>query len=242
MRKRVLEIFGLILIVNFVSLMFLSINISAKEKEEFIICIDPGHQEKGDNRLEQIAPWSSAMKPRVSSGTTGVGTKNKEYHINLEVGMILKNVLEKEGYKVIMTREKNEVSLSNRDRADICNKSKADINIKLHCDGSNNRGKRGASVLIPSSKTKPLESIYVESKKYGEVLCEALKRDGIHVNGVFEREDMTGFNWSQRPVVILEMGFMSNWEDDKLLGDKLYQQKIVDSIVKSIESYRVSSN
>ncbi|HHD2751680.1 TPA: N-acetylmuramoyl-L-alanine amidase [Clostridium perfringens] len=213
--------------------------IKAKEKSEFTICIDAGHQEKGDSKLEPIAPWSSNKKPRVSSGTAGVGTKNREYEINLEVAMILKELLNKEGYNVVMTREKNEVSLSNRERAEISNNSKADISIKLHCDGSNNSGKRGASILIPSSETKQLSSIYGESKRYGDVLCETLKENGIKVNGVFERKDMTGFNWSQRPVVILEMGFMSNWEDDRLLGDKLYQQKIADLIVKSLEKYRV---
>lgn len=213
--------------------------IKAKEKSEVTICIDAGHQEKGDSKLEPIAPWSSNKKPRVSSGTAGVGTKNREYEINLEVAMILKELLNKEGYNVVMTREKNEVSLSNRERAEISNNSKADISIKLHCDGSNNSGKRGASILIPPSETKQLSSIYGESKRYGDVLCETLKENGIKVNGVFERKDMTGFNWSQRPVVILEMGFMSNWEDDRLLGDKLYQQKIADLIVKSLEKYRV---
>lgn len=214
--------------------------IKAKEKSEVTICIDAGHQEKGDSKLEPIAPWSSNKKPRVSSGTAGVGTKNREYEVNLEVAMILKELLNKEGYNVVMTREKNEVSLSNRERADIANKSMADISIKIHCDGSNNSGKRGASILIPSSETKQLASIYGESKRYGEVLCETLKENGIKVNGVFERKDMTGFNWSQRPVIILEMGFMSNWEDDRLLGDKLYQQKIADLIVKSLEKYRVN--
>ena len=214
--------------------------IKAKEKSEVTICIDAGHQEKGDSKLEPIAPWSSNKKPRVSSGTAGVGTKNREYEVNLEVAMILKELLNKEGYNVVMTREKNEVSLSNRERADIANKSMVDISIKIHCDGSNNSGKRGASILIPSSETKQLASIYGESKRYGEVLCETLKENGIKVNGVFERKDMTGFNWSQRPVIILEMGFMSNWEDDRLLGDKLYQQKIADLIVKSLEKYRVT--
>ncbi|MDZ4992869.1 N-acetylmuramoyl-L-alanine amidase [Clostridium perfringens] len=214
--------------------------IKAKEKSDVTICIDAGHQEKGDSKLEPIAPWSSNKKPKVSSGTAGVGTKNREYEINLEVAMILKELLNKEGYNVVMTREKNEVSLSNRERAEISNNSKADISIKLHCDGSNNSGKRGASILIPSSETKQLSSIYGESKRYGDVLCETLKENGIKVNGVFERKDMTGFNWSQRPVVILEMGFMSNWEDDRLLGDKLYQQKIADLIVKSLEKYRIN--
>ena len=138
-----------------------------------------------------------------------------------------------------MTSEKNQVTLSNRERAEIGNASKADISIKLHCDGSNNSGKRGASILIPSSETKELKGIYEESKKYGEILSETLKQGGVKVNGVFERKDMTGFNWSQRPVIILEMGFMSNWEDDALLGDKLYQQKIADLIVKSLEKYRL---
>ncbi|ABG86319.1 N-acetylmuramoyl-L-alanine amidase [Clostridium perfringens] len=239
MKKRFIFLLGIFLLVNSLSITLLEEKVLGKEKEEVTICIDAGHQEKGDRKLEPIAPWSNEKKPRVSSGTAGVGTKNKEYEINLEVAMILKELLNREGYKVVMTREKNQVTLSNRERAEIGNASKADISIKLHCDGSNNSGKRGASILIPSSETKELKGIYEESKKYGEILSETLKDGGVKVNGVFERKDMTGFNWSQRPVIILEMGFMSNWEDDALLGDKLYQQKIADLIVKSLEKYRV---
>ncbi|EGT3615012.1 N-acetylmuramoyl-L-alanine amidase [Clostridium perfringens] len=239
MRKKSIFLFGIFILASFLMVVIGGEEIKGKEKNEFTICIDAGHQGKGDSKLEPIAPWSSNKKPRVSSGTAGVGTKNKEYEINLEVAMILKELLNKEGYNVVMTREKNDVSLSNRERAEIGNASKADISIKLHCDGSNNSGKRGASILIPSSETKELSSIYGESKKYGEILYETLREEGVKVNGVFERKDMTGFNWSQRPVIILEMGFMSNWEDDRLLGDKLYQQKIADLIVKSLEKYRV---
>ena len=219
MKKRFIFLLGIFLLVNLVSTTLLGEKVLGKEKEEVTICIDAGHQEKGDKKLEPIAPWSNEKKPRVSSGTAGVGTKNKEYEINLEVAMILKELLNREGYKVVMTREKNQVTLSNRERAEI--------------------GKRGASILIPSSETKELKGIYEESKKYGEILSETLKEGGVKVNGVFERKDMTGFNWSQRPVIILEMGFMSNWEDDALLGDKLYQQKIADLIVKSLEKYRL---
>lgn len=229
-----------ILILIFGIFLSAGVDVYAKEKNEFTICIDAGHQEHGDGRLELIAPWSKLKKPRVSSGTAGIGTKNKEYQINLEVAMMLKSLLEKEGYNVVMTRDKNKVSLSNRERADIANNAKADLTIKLHCDGSNDGGKRGASVLIPSSEIKELSSIYSSSKEYGENLKETLKNNGIKVNGVFERKDMTGFNWSQTPVVILEMGFMSNWEDDKMLGDKIYQEKIIESIIKSLEVYLVN--
>lgn len=239
MKKRMIFLFLIFLIANFSFFNLMEKQVCGKEKKDIVICIDAGHQAKGDSKCESVAPWSSSKKPRVSSGTAGVGTKNCEYQINLEVAMILKELLHNEGYNVIMTREKNEVSLSNRERAEIGNKSKADISIKLHCDGSNNSGKRGASILIPSSETKELSSIYKECKNYGDILCETLKENGIKVNGVFERKDMTGFNWSQRPVIILEMGFMSNWEDDRLLGDKLYQQKIAETIVKSLEKYRL---
>lgn len=175
MKKRFIFLLGIFLLVNLLSINLLEEKVLGKEKEEVTICIDAGHQEKGDKKLEPIAPWSNEKKPRVSSGTAGVGTKNKEYEINLEVAMILKELLNREGYKVVMTREKNQVTLSNRERAEIGNASKADISIKLHCDGSNNSGKRGASILIPSSETKELKGIYEESKKYGEILSETLK-------------------------------------------------------------------
>ncbi len=236
MKKRILSVFTLLIIASGMVL-GCGTNVYGKEKKEIIICIDPGHQEHGDGRLEPMAPWSNLKKPRVSSGTAGVWTKNKEYQINLEVGMMLKSFLEKEGYKVVMTRENNKVSLSNRERAEISNNAKADLTLKLHCDGSKDGGKRGASILIPSSETKELNSIYMSSKEYGDILKNSFKEDGIKINGVFERKDMTGFNWSQRPVVILEMGFMSNFEDDKMLGDKIYQEKIVNSIIKSINKY-----
>ncbi|MDF2597078.1 MAG: N-acetylmuramoyl-L-alanine amidase, partial [Clostridia bacterium] len=53
-------------------------------KEGFTVCIDPGHQAKGDPRGEPIAPGSANKKARVSSGTSGVGTKKAEYQVNLE--------------------------------------------------------------------------------------------------------------------------------------------------------------
>ena len=43
------------------------------ENKSFTVCIDPGHQEKGDPKGEPIAPGSGNKKPRVSSGTAGKG-------------------------------------------------------------------------------------------------------------------------------------------------------------------------
>ena len=54
--------------------------------------------------------------------------------------------------------------------------------------------------------------------------------------GVIERDDITGFNWSTVPVVLVEMGFLSNSDEDKLLSSNDYQEKISDALTKGITS------
>lgn len=209
-------------------------------KENFIVCIDPGHQAKGDPKGEPIAPGSGGRKARVASGTAGVGTKKPEYAVNMEAGLILKGILEQKGYKVVMTRETNEVNISNVERAQVANEAKADMTIRLHCDSIGNSGKSGAVLIVPSKTGKYTTSIYPASFKYAECLKKALQDAGVKVNGIFERSDMTGFNWSQVPVVIFEMGFMSNWNEDRMLCDTAYQTKLMQAVVVAIDVYNTS--
>ena len=54
---------------------------------------------------------------------------------------------------------------------------------------------------------------------------------------MFERNDITGFNWSRVPVVILEMGFMSNYNEDEMMSNKEYQKKMMQSIADGVEKY-----
>lgn len=209
-------------------------------KENFIVCIDPGHQAKGDPKGESIAPGSSGRKARVASGTAGVGTKKPEYAVNMEAGLILKGLLEQKGYKVVMTRETNEVNISNVERAQVANEAKADMTIRLHCDSIGNSGKSGAVLIVPSKTGKYTTGIYPASFKYAEYLKKSLQDASVKVNGIFERSDMTGFNWSQVPVVIFEMGFMSNWNEDRMLCDTAYQTKLMQAVVAAIDVYNTS--
>ena len=210
------------------------------DKNELTICIDPGHQKKGDSKLESVAPGSGNKKARVSQGTEGVGTKKAEYVVNLEASLLLKNILIEKGYNVIMTRESNEVNISNSERAEIANKAKADMTIRIHCDSLKDNCKTGSSILIPSSKSNNTKSIYEESNKFANILKENLSKQGIKVNGIFERDDITGFNWSTVPVVILEMGFMSNYSEDKLLCDENHQKKLMNVVAEAIDVYKES--
>ncbi len=206
-------------------------------KEHFIVCIDPGHQAKGDPKGEPVAPGSSNKKARVASGTEGVATKKPEYAVNLEAALILKELLVQKGYEVVMTREVNEVNVSNVERAEIANNAHADMTIRLHCDSIGNGGKSGAVLIVPSKAGTHTAGIYKPSYDYAQLLKKSLEGKGVKVNGIFERGDMTGFNWSRVPVIIFEMGFMSNWNEDRMLSDKNYQQKLMEAVVEALDTY-----
>ena len=73
------------------------------------------------------------------------------------------------------------------------------------------------------------------SRQYGEIILNSLV-ETAHMNnrGISVRDDMTGFNWSKVPVILVEMGFMSNPEEDKLLSDEGYQNKLAQGLCNGI--------
>ena len=63
------------------------------------------------------------------------------------------------------------------------------------------------------------------------------KSTGSKNRGVSIVDNMTGLNWSKVPVTIVEMGFLSNPGEDRLLSSEDYQNKIVQGIVNGIGEY-----
>ncbi|MEG0579786.1 MAG: N-acetylmuramoyl-L-alanine amidase, partial [Niameybacter sp.] len=55
-----------------------------------------------------------------------------------------------------------------------------------------------------------------------------------------ERSDMTGFNWSTVPVVIFEMGFMSNYNEDQMLSNPAYQTKLMEAVGEALDTYKAA--
>jgi N-acetylmuramoyl-L-alanine amidase len=209
-------------------------------EKNLLICIDPGHQEKGDSNPEAVAPGSSQTKARVSSGATGVATKKPEYILNLEASIVLKHILEGKGYRVVMTRETNDVNISNAERARLANEKNADMVIRIHADSLDNSSKTGASVLVPAKESKYTSNIYEKSNKCAQYVQEQMKKSGIEVNGIFERGDLTGFNWSKVPVILVEMGFLSNYNEDQMMSNPDYQRKLMQSIADGVEQYFIN--
>lgn len=203
-----------------------------------VLCIDPGHQATANYDLEPIAPSSERKKAKTSTGTKGVATGIPEYQLNLEVSKKLRDALKQYGVEVIMTREENDVDISNVERAIYANERNADLVLRIHADASGNSSVSGISVLVPGSKHISDKKIISLSRAAGQNILECMiEATGARSIGVVPRDDLTGFNWSEVPVVLIEMGFMSNVSEDKTLNSPEYQDKIVEGIVDGILKY-----
>ena len=188
-----------------------------------VIVLDPGHQKKANSDLESVAPWSDEKKAKVSSGTSGVATKRPEYEVVLEIALKMRDHLQSMGATVIMTRTTNDVDISNIERAKIATDNNADVFIRLHCDSSDSSSARGIGVFV-CSRGELADSQVKWGKWLGESLAEAT---GSKFRGCNASTTYSGLNWATSvPSFLLEMGFMSNEDDDRLLSDPDYQQKI----------------
>jgi N-acetylmuramoyl-L-alanine amidase len=205
------------------------------ERTKKVIVLDPGHASKSNLQKELLAPGSKEFKIKDGGGAAGIVTRTPEYQINMSVALKLKGILEKKGYSVIMTKTENSQSLGNVERAELWNKTKAELVVRIHADSNENSTVKGASMLVPSNINENTKAIYKRSKEYGQiVLNKLIGQIGMSNRGVIERKDMTGFNWSKIPVILVEMGFLSNKEEDKLLSSQEYQDKIANALAEGI--------
>ena len=209
-----------------------------RDPNKIVVVIDPGHQLKGDSTKEPNGPGSSTMKARVTSGTTGVSTRVPEYVMNLALSLKLRTELENRGYTVYMTRTVHEVNISNMERAKYAESVNADIAVRIHGNGSENRSVHGAEAYVPSASNPYVSHLAKASNALGKCVIDAYcAATGFKNRGVFASDTMTGMNWSTVPVTIIEVGYMSNAEEDVKMQDETMQNNMVQGIANGIDKY-----
>ncbi|NLG24370.1 MAG: N-acetylmuramoyl-L-alanine amidase [Clostridiales bacterium] len=203
-----------------------------------LVGIDPGHQARANREQELVSPGGKATKDKVSSGTAGVKTRVAEYKVNLDVSLALRDALQAQGATVYMTRETHDVDISNIERAQMMNEHGVDIVLRIHCNGSENRSAQGIGLYIRKTG-EGADECYRAAEALLPAMVEAT---GAKATGIHKSDSYSGLNWSTVPSILVEMGYMSNAEEDVKLNDPDYQGKLVAGMVEGVARYMGKSD
>lgn len=201
-----------------------------------VICVDPGHcvtPLAGKGYRDPVSPLSKETKATYTTGTQGKHLTEEK--LNLIVGLKLRDALQALGATVFMTREVSNITINGVERCEIPNRLHADVAVRIHADGNADRSVHGVCVMTPTGDLLGTPSIKDESVRLGRLMVDAVAaKTGAKNRGIMPRYDLTGFNFSEIPTVLIEMGFMTNAAEDALLETDDYQNKIVEGMAESL--------
>ena len=214
------------LALGFLALL-VTLPLGAHAQSSPVVVIDPGHDLRANPETEPIGPGSSTRKIKDGGGTHGVVSGLREADLNLQVALRLRPLLQRAGVRVVMTRARTAgTSMGNIARARIANREGAELFLRIHADGSTDPSARGTHTLYPALRKGWTDDVYRESKRAARtVQAELVRTLGFPDRGLQERSDFTGFNWADVPVILVEMGFMTNPTEDRLLATAAYQRR-----------------
>lgn len=201
----------------------------------YVIGVNPGHQGRANTGREPVSPGSSTTKQKVAGGTTGCVSRVPESRITLDTSLLLRDKLLEAGATVVMIRTTQDADISNMTRALIFNRYRVDLAVSLHCNGTSDSSVKGVLMVLPASN--PYLTRCDEA-------AAAIKTAFIAETGAVSSQDLrydtlTTFNWAETPSALIEMGFLSNPEEDALLTDAAYQAKMAKGICDGIAAYCV---
>lgn len=179
------------------------------------IVIDPGHGGK--------AP--GAISPN--------GIKEKD--VNLALALKTQALLESLGYDVIMTRT-NDIDIDLNERANIANRNNADIFVSIHHNSTTNPDINGLEILycprdLGTNKTDEQYPLAYSVSK------GILASTGGEDRGIIQRPKLVVIREANMPAILVEVGYLSNAEDEARILDENYQNLVVIGLVNGIQNY-----
>ena len=199
-----------------------------------LICLDPGHGTVPaiGAQTEPIGPGSHVVKIKDGGGTAG------EADVVLAIAKRLRVTLLGDGYRVAMTRTAPGYRGGNIARAQFCNARHAALMVRIHADGSVDRGAHGVSTLYPALHRGWTDDIYSPSLRAARAMQRALvTTTGAKDNGIVARSDLTGFNWANVPAILVEAGFMTNAEEGARLRTPAYQRVVARALAAGVSAF-----
>jgi N-acetylmuramoyl-L-alanine amidase len=191
-----------------------------------LICLDPGHGTPPavGRQLEPVGPGSRVLKIKDGGGARG------EAGVALAIARRTRTLLLRRGFRVAMTRTGATFRYGkggNIARAQFCNSRHSALMLRIHADGSTDTRRHGVSTLYPAKHPGWTDDVYAASLRAARLVQRSLVRaTGAADLGVVPRSDLTGFNWADVPVVLVETGFLSNPKERSLLHSGAYEQRV----------------
>ena len=199
-----------------------------------LVCLDPGHGTIPyvGRQTEPIGPGSTQRKIKDGGGAPG------EAPVALAIALRTRAILQRDGYRVAMTRTAPGYAGGNIARARFCNVRHAALMVRIHADGSTDPGLHGVKTLLPALRRGWTDDIYARSVAAARRVQSAVVRSTGAANlGLFPRSDLTGFNWANVPAILVETGFMTNPAEGRLLRTPSYQLRVARGLVAGAEAF-----
>lgn len=213
--------FTIILIFLLTQMIYSSVKTVTEHIDGEVIVIDPGH---------------GGYDPG-ASGSLGKPEKD----INLQIALKLKDLFSQNNYKVMLTRSEdialNDKTAKRKKASDVKNRKKIiescnpKLLISIHLNSFPQKKYFGAQVFYPQNAP--------QSRILGEIIQSELrnivdnenKREAKSINTVALIKGL------DVPAVVVECGFLSNVNEEKLLNTNEYQQKLAEAILSGVKKY-----
>ncbi len=198
-----------------------TIQIRSVDASDKLIVIDPGH-----GALQDWGTDPGAVGP------TGLRERDVVRSISLQLGNILLN----EGFTVIYTHE-GQTGLTLEDRALVASISGAELLVSIHANASTNRSLAGTMTFYHAPWGSALQDQINKRKMLAEFLqAELLSRLNRENKGVKEANYAVLRN-CPIPAALVEVAFISNAEEERLLADPAFQRRAAEAIALGIKRY-----
>lgn len=220
-RKRIiLIVLCVLLCVAGVTVYFTAIRLTFQPKPLYTIVIDAGHGGR-------------------DGGAVGKTTGETESYLNLQFALKLKNLCEEYGFKVILTRKdmnglysafaSNKKRSEMEKRMEIIEETAPDLVVSIHMNSFSNSSARGAQVFY--AETHP------EFEGFAQKVQDSLHKEIDYSKKTAKPSDFYVINTTSKPSILVECGFLSNEEEERLLIDENYQHKFCYVLLYGILSY-----
>ena len=221
LRKRAIVI-GLcvLLCVAGVVIHFTAIRPTFQPKPQYTIVIDAGHGGR-------------------DGGAVGKTTETTESYLNLQFSLKLKSICEEYGFKVVLTRKdmngiysafaSNKKRSEMEKRMEIIESANPDLVVSIHMNSFSNSSARGAQVFYAEN--------FPENEEFAQTVQDALNEKIPNAKKTAKSSDFYVINTTSKPSILVECGFLSNPEEERLLVSEEYQEDFCYVLFYGILSY-----